>query len=1824
MITDELSNRPFYKIMDIKKHETMVKYTLIGGLSIVTGLVFIQTCKKIYTTLNTAVMKPQGNLCPTPEEIKVRDDEKNVWQHTVTPMPINPDTRNMTSDQLANATIGNLLHLERRVGMKIYTTGAIAICANVMMLPLHFLCENNDITKGPREQSEIRIIRADVKSSGASWTETIYSYAVTQVGEHDLCVVTIHAGGTFKNILKYLNDEHVAGQAKVIMRTREGIRKDGNAYVVPGTNTYAVSCFTRPVTVRGGKATYDFPTFAGMCMSVLISKQSAPSIIGVHIAGKTDKHDGCYISPTAEEICKAMVENDEKCGTVELHSFSALDSTRFGRGMNFVPEVSDRAPIAFLRDYNFTLLGSIGTQASYRSEIRNTYILPYVESAFGMTQKWGQPRFWPTWKPWADSLQHMAQPRHSLDPRLLKRARDDYLSHIKPKWETYMKNGGLHRPLTEKEVINGIHGMRFIDAMNFQSSAGYPLTGAKSKIVEGPPGEKCWKDPEVIWEEMRKMEESYSHANKHNCIFKACLKDEATKLSSEKTRVFFAGDLPLQIGWRKYGLAIARFMALYPLDSECAVGINSFSDEWQQMIDHITHNGTREDTILAGDYSKWDLRLPSQLINVAFSILIELAEVSPEFTREDVNFMRGLITDTIYYTCHYNGTLIMLHGGMPSGHNLTALMNSICNALLIRMAFFSIYPDAKNFRKYCSLMTYGDDMICGIAFSMNKFNHISCRDFLARYDIVFTMPDKVSAPREFLHIDSVDFLKRKNTFIPEIGICLGALELDSILKSMCCKGKSDCSNETHAVSVIDSAAREFFVHGREFYDRNVLKLKEIAGKADLVIPRLDFTFDELVDEWKEQYETRCFEGQNSEPSSSPDYSGMFVLEIEDDTDLSGLTSRSTLLGDFEWKSLLWPTPLTATRGQDSYPDTKIQEEGTSPSTYMGRMQPHSGEAMLPPTTETGVAALTNATMATHHDVDLINNNVISLSQDVSRSLDQYLSRPVRLWTVTIDQTRYDKLNPLFDILKTARVRDKIRGYAYMTGKLHIKVMVNAPARSAGAMIVALHPWHTRDNGLDFIGDTQKRLSLTQLTSLPHIMVDFSSEAGGEISLPIMAPTNGLNISDSEQINSCFGLHMNTFIAPRFPPDVTNTSVTINILGWLTDVVLTGTTLSSELPVPQSGEYSVHPRDQPGTIHSMASKALRGILDGIVGFGSQLATKSIYAMAGLSKPFNLDPLVQHVNRGIGYLSNFNGSDSVPRLSGDTKQEVRIDTQHLGFDEGDQMDIMHIAQKWSLVRVTGFTANATLSGSHFVIPVSPTLSELIPNVGGPAFQVPSNVAFMSLPFSKWRGELEFKFVAVCSAFARGKIKFCHDCLARSTYRTVFDPLEFQALNNVVWDISQTKELVIKVPWTSNLAFKPIPFLHNTGSNFEGPNSVGDDYSSPGYNGNLLMSAITSILDPGLDKIDILIYVRAGDDFVLGDPRPVLGNYTFAGLPPVTPRALLFRSQEEEEEQPEDGYNPIPDFSTCNRYFDSLQERNYAQEEEYLPTIEEEGELMKPQGYIGEVNLDGHIMTGDVPDSSMEVNITGIDSDKEMSDTMLELCIGEKYSNIRQVIKRYTHVATRKVDNNNNGANVETAWIWSQTDKPSMKGWQGASSLHSTAAGVQVTYARDSFLSYYSTAFLGYRGGINHKYIVRPNVLSQYLLQGMRTSAGYGEAFRSLVGTWPLTPSAGASDITRYNDTRSGAVFCSSTNNQTIEFNTPYYANAKFLWSQDRVPHIVKDVPDGGYSVGWHAMVLYSTGRAQFRVEKFTAAADDFSFFYYLYPPHMVLESPPPHPP
>lgn len=809
---------------------------------------------KQYELLPNSTLNPENF-----EEVQKRNDETNNWLKAETvPLPMAAPSKTTTAENLVASMRPNLVGLTSDVNKG---TLGFFICSNVLIVPTHFIT-----THGERDIL-VHVLRNGKNGVGSVYRDKICpAYSVAVPGT-DFTVCFMTNGGSFKNFSKFLPENNVMRACDAYFLTRE--MKGDQYWQLP--TFFQGSSGVSHMYARFMGGYYKLPpkvdTRPGMCMSPLVSKLHGAMIIGFHLGGGiTDSRVGACGILTRAELEAALTQLGGINGVVLSASSATImphmgdfPMETFGQPILTSTDIHPKSAVNFLEEgSNIDIYGSAPGKSTPSSRVTETIISDDVAEIFGVPQQWGPPKMKGKGRfPFQETLKYAAIPSLPIGS-VLEKAVESMKSLTTSLVEKIPKMFDA-RPLTQVETVSGIDGKRFIDPMNFSTSPGFPFGGNKRPLLVDLPKDSVpgVSNPRTfipaVWEEFEKTKKRLLSGERAYAIWKSCLKDEPTKLSKDKVRVFQSAPIVLQLLVRMYFLPIIRIIQLNPILYECAVGVNAEGLEWEELWESAMSKG--KDRVLAGDYSKYDVRMPASATIAAFDILIDIAERCPGYSPEDILLMRMMVNEIVYPVLANNGDLIQLFGTNPSGQNLTVIINSLVNSLLLRSCFFTLFPDL-DFKEHCSFLTYGDDVLGTVSEFCKQFSHLYYAAWLATLDMKFTMPDKTSEPTAFMSEKDVDFLQRKTDFNPDLGRKVGMLSESSIYKRLHSHLSSkEISPEMQSAQNIESSLHDWFYYGREVFNDRRAKLVQVAERNQILhlCPALDVLYDERVAKWRHKY-----------------------------------------------------------------------------------------------------------------------------------------------------------------------------------------------------------------------------------------------------------------------------------------------------------------------------------------------------------------------------------------------------------------------------------------------------------------------------------------------------------------------------------------------------------------------------------------------------------------------------------------------------------------------------------------------------------------------------------------------------------------------------------------------------------------------------------------------------------------------------------------------------------------------------------------------------------------------------------------------------------
>lgn len=788
---------------------------------------------------------PQGDLLPkTRQDIERRDKEQGIWNSVPKRnLSYTQTSRTSVKDDLIKNIKKNLFYgsVEAENGRKMVNVLFLRTC--LCVVPKHYFDKLGD-------ELVISCSRSSPNLAGGKFTIRVsINHSWVKPGS-DLVLCYCPGGGSFKDLTRWFPMSNVPSSDVVALwRKMDGEFEEFRGLTQPGWASNGDSRF------MGGSYTLDKNTFVGMCGAAVISHGKGCAIAGIHVGGVSDTKLGSYALLTLGDIEEAIEDLKTRVLPMFPGTSAPWREKTMGSSISFDKHLHSKSALHYMPiNSQLQYHGSTFERVTSSSNMKVTPISESVTDICAVPNTCVPPKMKPTWfgpQIWAESV---STPAEFFNYDLLEKAVLDYVGPLE---EIIREHWGDTKPLSEIENLNGMPGIRFIDAMKKRTATGKPCGGKKEDymitlIIDGIEYTFMSSDFRT---EVDFARTQYAQGLRMNYLANGCKKDEI--LMKIKCRMFFINFIVLVYLIRQYFLPIARILMMNPILSECAVGVNCHGPEWQQLHNRIFQFGS--DSLLGGDYGKYDQKISSQMIIAAFKILIDFARMC-DYNEEDISIMEALVSDVVFAYVVMEGDLVSLAtGGHISGNPLTVIINSLVGSLQFRCAFFSMYPDL-NFREVVALVTYGDDNAGSVDKSRApNFNIESISKFFGKMGHTYTMPDKDMPLMPYLPPHLFEFLKRESKFIPEIGVHVGALNESSIFKSLHAfirdKNCED-SEELACAKNIDMAIREFFNHGRDVYETRRHQLTEVANRNSIrhLCTMLEVDFDTMVSDWKSKYE----------------------------------------------------------------------------------------------------------------------------------------------------------------------------------------------------------------------------------------------------------------------------------------------------------------------------------------------------------------------------------------------------------------------------------------------------------------------------------------------------------------------------------------------------------------------------------------------------------------------------------------------------------------------------------------------------------------------------------------------------------------------------------------------------------------------------------------------------------------------------------------------------------------------------------------------------------------------------------------------------------
>jgi len=778
--------------------------------------------------------EPQGVVGSKPEPMLIERD--NVWvqkDYSLTKFDL---TDNITSNSFPLEKI-----LEKNVIFISFIVGSKAHFCRGLCIGGHLYMFNNHTIPNLSAGTQTIIIQQEIPAGGVSSNVNLIldEKQLYRMESKDLCFIELNNLPAKRNIEKMFPENTVDANFDgfILSRNECGLIEKTKVFNMKRTkcdypmkdkegfveiSKYKFDCFVGFVMK---------PTKPGDCGSVYVAEtRMGKFIVGLHQSGSGS--DVACILVSQNEIKSAKKRFNRPLFSPNKPSLECKDIKH-----NLV-DLNPKSEVRFLQEGHAHVYGSF-SNSSFRGKSRVVKTaIEHIVTKYGYKTIDAKPCM-NSWEPYHLAVKEMVCTTQKFSQSKIDMCRDSYIKHIISNIDK--KHLDMCHPYDINTAINGVDGVAYVDSIKWSTSMGFPWNKSKKLYKEGELGN--FRFTQEIMDRIQNVFDTYDKGLRYSPIFSGALKDEVVsqeKHDLKKTRLFSGAPVDFSIAYRMLFLPLIRMIQNNKFIFEMAVGTIAQSKEWHHIYKYVTKHGIYR--MVAGDFSKFDKKMPSQFIMAAFDVLIEIAKLC-KYSEKDIFYMYGMAEDISYSFVNIHGTLYEFFGTNPSGHPLTVIINSIVNSLYMRYMYLDLNPkqECVSFAQNVALMTYGDDNMFSVSADCNWFNHTTIQDNFAKYDIKYTMADKNSISRPYISIHEISFLKRSFKFDYDLNYYVAPLEEASINRALTmCVASNEVTPMEQSIGTLTNVVREYFWYGKEIYNDKVNLFKRVYDEAVLEKPEFAF------------------------------------------------------------------------------------------------------------------------------------------------------------------------------------------------------------------------------------------------------------------------------------------------------------------------------------------------------------------------------------------------------------------------------------------------------------------------------------------------------------------------------------------------------------------------------------------------------------------------------------------------------------------------------------------------------------------------------------------------------------------------------------------------------------------------------------------------------------------------------------------------------------------------------------------------------------------------------------------------------------------------
>lgn len=487
--------------------------------------------------------------------------------------------------------------------------------------------------------------------------------------------------------------------------------------------------------------------------------------------------------------------------------------------------------------------------------------------------------------------------------------------------------------------------------------------------------------------------------------------------------------------------------------------------------------------------------------------------------------------------------------------------------------------------------------------------------------------------------------------------------------------------------------------------------------------------------------------------------------------------------------------------------------------------------------------------------------------DTQEHLDlaDFLKRPTKIYTTSWSGGfTSTTINPWSLFFSNTVIKNKIQNFAYFSGNLHVRVVINTNPFLYGSMLVNYQP---------LFNYTDTPTALNQLvchSQLPHIMVEPQVNDGGEMVLPFIYHKQFVDITVAANVASLGQMNLISMAPLSSASETYSGAITLTLYAWVEEPKLFGPTTKLAL---QNDEYGNGPVSGPAAHLSRFASMFSATP--IIGKWATATSIGASAVSSIAKLFGWSnvPVIEDAKPvKITYyhdIASAHISEPTNKVTLDPKAEISVDPTIIGVKNEDSLAISKIAQHESYLWSSLWSSTNVQGDILFSAAVSPRMFvNSTPDGNGTSTIQQTPMCMLSELFTHWRGDLIFKFRFISSKFHRGRVIMAFDPVGDLTGIT---DTGNTAITKIV-DIGETTDYEFRIPY-----MQALPWLASTksvdSSTFFSDSAIIAPSAAGFANGTISVRVLNALTAPRASSaVYMQVWVRGSDNLEYANPTDV----------------------------------------------------------------------------------------------------------------------------------------------------------------------------------------------------------------------------------------------------------------------------------------------------------------------------------------------------------------